>query len=293
MDRVDWENNELAASNRKLYSILSRCFDVYKQLAANPFLIKHVDDLLTAKDIKATATLHPANKLMKLVFGDNDRRRVSAYATVMKAALEDEKKASANFAAWVNKKKGIEAIRTGNTAESSTTAETKSADAFNKATTQLSKRHAIAKLGPCSNFPDGTGYVMVLAHIAADRSLSVVKFVGKINDDRTKSLVIKVAAEAEKADEKATDKLSDKAVNKAAAKNKAREKRAIERNKEEAENEKKNNSQAEQDRRAKLRSDWEARQVQTDAYDEPFDENLNWEVTYTADEENEEINVAA
>lgn len=269
--REDWEINELAASNAKLYTILSRCFDVYKQLAANPFLIKQVDDLLTAKDIKFTAATHPANKLMKLIFGDKDRRRVSAYATVMKAALEDEKDATANFAAWVNKKGGVEAIRTGNatdgnTTESSTTAETKSADAFSKAVARLSKEHAIATINPSSKFPDGTGYVMVLAHIGGDRSLSVVKFVGEINDDRTKSLVIKVAADAEKASEKAMDKQSNKAVAKAVQKNRAHTKSVIAKKEKEAKN---------------------------SIYDEPLDENTQWDAVYTADEENEEINVAA
>lgn len=264
--REDWESNELAASNTKLYSILSRCFDVYKQLAANPFLIKQVDDLLTAKDIKFTAATHPANKLMKLIFGDKDRRRVSAYATVMKAALEDKKDATANFAAWVNKKGGVEAIRTGNTNESSAAVEAKSADAFSKAVARLSKEHAIATINPSSKFPDGTGYVMVLAHIGGDRSLSVVKFVGEINDDRTKSLVIKVAADAEKASEKAMDKQSNKAVAKAVQKNRAHTKSVIAKKEKEAKN---------------------------SIYDEPLDENTQWDAVYTADEENEEINVAA
>ncbi|EME68248.1 hypothetical protein H261_19459 [Paramagnetospirillum caucaseum] len=295
--REHWEANELAASNRKLYSILSRCFDVYKQLAANVFLVDAVNDLLAAKDIKVISTLHPANKLMKLIFGDNDRRRVSAYATVMKAALEDEKDATADFAAWVNKKGGIEAIRTGGTTENSTTAETKSADAFSKAAAQLSKEHAIATINPSSKFPDKTGYVLVLAHIAPDRSLSVVKFVGDVDDDRTKALVVKVVADEEKNFKsvvgkaiKNREKLIKQQEKEAKASNKAREKKQ----KEEAALTEAATDDEEIDKMLEeIQARRAAKQAQTDAYDEQLDEIKQWDVVYTADEENDEINVAA
>ncbi|WP_161539648.1 hypothetical protein [Paramagnetospirillum kuznetsovii] len=229
-ERENWEKIELAASNTKLYSILSRCFEVYKQLKQNQFLVEELDKMLTAKGIKFTAAVHPANKLIKLIFGDNDRRRVSAYATVMKAAHENASKATADFAAWVKREGGIEAIRTGNaTTGGGSSGTTSDPEAFNKAAARLGKEAAIASIAPSSKFPEETGYVMVLARIAPDRSLSVVKFIGKVNDERAKSIVIKAAA-AEDADCKAS---ASKAI-KTMKKNIATKKRADEKTAKEA-----------------------------------------------------------
>ena len=291
--RENWENNELAASNAKLYSILSRCFDVYKQLAANVFLVDEVNDLLTAKDIKFISTLHPANKLIKLIFGDKDRRRVSAYATVMKAALEEADDATANFAAWVTRKHGVEAIRTGNTTDG-VKAAAKSADAFNKAAAQLSKERAIATINPSSKFPDGTGYVMVLAHIASDRSLSVVKFLGDINDDRVKTQVIKVAADAEKKSEEEEDKRVDKAVAKAVKKNINHTKRVIKKQEEDAKKEKSARAaELDKELRENISGMKDSKRHQNDECGETIDENIKWDVSYSTADGNEQTTFAA
>ncbi|CAA7614307.1 conserved hypothetical protein [Magnetospirillum sp. SS-4] len=293
--RVSWEATELAASNAKLYTILSACFDVYKQMVANVFLVDQVDKLLEANSIKFISTLHPANKLMKLIFGDNDRRRVSSYATVMRAAHEDKGKATADFTAWVKNKGGIEAIRTGNTTGGSTSSgSTKSTEAFTKADAQLSKTPAIITTAPSSKFPEGTGYVMVLARIAPDRSLSVVKFVGKVNDDHAKSQVIKVVASEEKARKDEEKKLLEKSVGKCVKKNKATEKRAIERKMKDDEEKRKWEYSPDGRLAAAQKAEQEAEDINIHDDDGNIDiSSVKFEITYKADDENTEANVAA
>ena len=294
-ERENWEKIELAASNTKLYSILSRCFEVYKQLKQNQFLVDELDKMLTARGIKFTAAVHPANKLIKLIFGDNDRRRVSAYSTVMKAALENASNATADFAAWVKREGGIEAIRTGNaTTGGASSGTTSDPEAFNKAAAQLSKERAIATINPSSKFPDGTGYVMVLAHIASDRSLSVVKFVGEINDDRVKTQVIKVAADAEKKSEEEEDKRADKAVAKAVKKNTNQTKRVIKKKDEDAKKENSARTAAlDKELREKISDMNNSNHDQNDEYEEAIDENIKWDISYTSEDQNSKTTFAA
>jgi hypothetical protein len=186
--RIRWEKTELAKSNAKLYEILGGCFTILQRVLADPRGVDDIENYLTKRKLKFQKSLPIENKLIKLVFGDSDRRRVSAYAIVMRKALEDAANAAADFAQWVRDKGGLEAIRTSTNGGGGAEMD------FDLAAEKLNQLPVIATITPSSDqrIPTETGYVMVLARVGADRSVSVVKFMSKVNDARSKAAVTQI-----------------------------------------------------------------------------------------------------
>lgn len=122
-ERKDWERNELAASHARLYSILSKCYDFYLVMKA-PATAQNVRKQLTGglemfiqqQGLKTLSKTHDMNKVVKAVFGE-DRRRVSAYAMALRAALTagpgSTPIAADDLAGWIEKCGGVEEIRLG------------------------------------------------------------------------------------------------------------------------------------------------------------------------------------
>jgi hypothetical protein len=110
--RISWENNEYKASNIVLYNLLADCLAFSRPL--EPKIAKYRNMKLEAfftqrqynwkKDAKLSA------KVIRAVFGDIDRKRLSTYAIVIDAALQ-AKVDPANLPAWITKKNGIQAIK--------------------------------------------------------------------------------------------------------------------------------------------------------------------------------------
>jgi hypothetical protein len=136
-ERESWEGAELAASHARLYAILARCYEYYllmkseatgknvrKQLAAG------LDLFIRERGLKTLAKTHDMNKVVKAVFGE-DRRRVSAYAMALRAALVAGADVEADtdyvpvseLASWITSKGGVEEVRLGSNKEGLSTKE--------------------------------------------------------------------------------------------------------------------------------------------------------------------------
>ena len=111
--RKDWEQNEYARSNQKLYEIFQQCYALYlemKGITAEKLALKRAfNSYLKELDIKFKDSTHLMVKVVRCVFGD-DRRRVSAYATALRIA-DERKVPSSEIIDFFNKEGGFEEVR--------------------------------------------------------------------------------------------------------------------------------------------------------------------------------------
>ena len=75
--RKNWETGTYAAANTELYSLLDRCYALYVELRSERKLIKPLNALLAARNLKPQANTSLATKIVRLVFGDCGKRAYS------------------------------------------------------------------------------------------------------------------------------------------------------------------------------------------------------------------------
>ena len=113
--RKAWETGAYLKSNNELYGILGKCYALYFDLRGNDKASKAartaLNDLMSKSGLKFKETTHMLTRLVNFVFGANfDRRRVSTYGLVLRAALADEIEVD-GIAAFIVKGGGVEQIR--------------------------------------------------------------------------------------------------------------------------------------------------------------------------------------
>lgn len=119
--RKEWEVGVYRTSNLALYAILASSLQFYNELAALHY--KHADrvaftEFCTKLGLKFKSDTQLISKVVKCVFYDEaadrnaqrDRRRISAYATVLRRAVSDNI-APADLSAWIETNGGVEQIR--------------------------------------------------------------------------------------------------------------------------------------------------------------------------------------
>lgn len=106
-ERQRWEKTELLASNNRLYGILTGCAAIVLDYKGDEAAVYKIARQLKLK-VNAKTDLFLI--IVKLVFGDDDRRRVSCYATVLRKA-DAADVAAEDLADWITENGGIEAIR--------------------------------------------------------------------------------------------------------------------------------------------------------------------------------------
>jgi hypothetical protein len=117
LQRVSWENNELAASNRRLYTILTQAYGYYWDMKTNSSdemrkrKREALDAFITERGYVFTPSSHDMTRVVKCVFGV-DRRRVSAYSIALREALR-QKVEVADLVVFIEINNGVEQIRLG------------------------------------------------------------------------------------------------------------------------------------------------------------------------------------
>jgi len=113
MERELWEQNAYRTSNDQLYSLLAKCYQMYKAMGFDTDEAKALrDGLKTYIDLKGykfVKSTHTLNKIVQCVFGV-DRRRVSAYGIVLRTALANNIAVEA-LADYIREKGGVEEVR--------------------------------------------------------------------------------------------------------------------------------------------------------------------------------------
>lgn len=117
--RITWEGNELAASNKRLYSILQSAYRYYLEWKNNPIKesrkarADELEKFMIDRNYPTLSNSHDMNRVVKCVFGV-DRRRVSAYSIALREALR-QSVAADDLIAFIEKNEGVEQIRLGGT----------------------------------------------------------------------------------------------------------------------------------------------------------------------------------
>lgn len=91
--RIDWENNEYARSNAKLYCILTKCYEVFQNMNGldDESRVCHsvFKRVCTAKGYTFNDSTHLTAKVVQFVFGVEDRRRIRSYLKALRTAQEN------------------------------------------------------------------------------------------------------------------------------------------------------------------------------------------------------------
>jgi hypothetical protein len=115
--RMSWETTELAASNKRLYSILRDAYSYYLVLKQDPISetrkarATELDEFIAQRSYTFMPSTHDMTRVVKCVFGV-DRRRVSAYSIALREALRQQITA-ADLVAFIEVNGGVEQIRMG------------------------------------------------------------------------------------------------------------------------------------------------------------------------------------
>lgn len=118
-ERLNWETTELAASNKRLYSILKDVYSYYvvmKTDESKDVRKAHADELKKFAELqsyKFMESTHDMTRVVKCVFGV-DRRRVSAYSIALREALHQNIDPEV-LPDFIELNGGVEQIRLGGT----------------------------------------------------------------------------------------------------------------------------------------------------------------------------------
>ena len=115
----NWEATELAASNKRLYSIMTDVYTYYQTMKSDPIKetrAQYATDLekfIEQRKYVFAPSSHDMTRVVKCVFGA-DRRRVSAYSIALREALNQEVSAK-DLVDFIEQNGGVEQIRLGGT----------------------------------------------------------------------------------------------------------------------------------------------------------------------------------
>ena len=113
--RINWEQGAYRTSNQMLYGILADCLG-YASITLNGKEAKARGESLCAffktRGYKYKSDSPLITRVVKAVFGDIDRRRVSTYSLVLRQAMK-ESVTALNLPSWIESKGGVQEIKLG------------------------------------------------------------------------------------------------------------------------------------------------------------------------------------
>lgn len=111
-ERETWEQGVYRTSNLALYAVLAKCLAIAQ--ADTPELAKQRNAGLEAfyklRGYSYKKDVPPATRVVKAVFGNVDRRRLSTYSLVLREAIKKRVQAT-QLADWIEQNGGIQEIR--------------------------------------------------------------------------------------------------------------------------------------------------------------------------------------
>lgn len=112
--RKQWQQNAYAKSNNELYKLLADCYANYLAMCGDNAKAKDVreqlDAYITANKLVFKKGTHNLVKIVKCVFGDTDKRRISTYGIVLRTALANGLKAK-DVVAFIKDCGGVQEIK--------------------------------------------------------------------------------------------------------------------------------------------------------------------------------------
>ena len=112
--RKQWQQNAYTKSNNELYKLLADCYANYLAMCADNVKAKdlreQLDAYINANKLVFKKGTHNLVKIVKGVFGDTDKRRISTYGIVLRTALANGLKAK-DVAAFIKDNGGVQEIK--------------------------------------------------------------------------------------------------------------------------------------------------------------------------------------
>ena len=114
--REQWQNGAYKTANDGLYALLADCYQLFVDMTGKSNAAARLREALAhaveEKKLNFLASTHTIDKILRVVFGEADRRRVSAYAVALRAALAAKPQVGpGDFADYVRAAGGIESAR--------------------------------------------------------------------------------------------------------------------------------------------------------------------------------------
>lgn len=112
LKRITWEEGVYRTSNQALYSILSECLMFGGELSTSAAKVRReaLNKFCKARGYTVKNDGPLMTHIVKAVFGNVDRRRISTYSLVLREA-QNKKVIPTDFADWVEREGGIQEIR--------------------------------------------------------------------------------------------------------------------------------------------------------------------------------------
>jgi len=116
-NRITWEQGAYKTSNQSLYAVLADCLAFCGELtlAQAKERSESLERFYKARSYAYKSELPLATRVVRAVFGNIDRRRVSTYSLVLRQAQKC-KVGIAELATWIESNGGIQEIRLGRSA---------------------------------------------------------------------------------------------------------------------------------------------------------------------------------
>jgi len=112
VQREVFETTTLARTNQALYHLFAECLSLYRDLTEGEDLKAKkmgLQDFINIKGYIFRASAPLSQKVIRCVFGDKDRRRISTYHTVLRVAIT-EKWALTEVASKITERGGVQEI---------------------------------------------------------------------------------------------------------------------------------------------------------------------------------------
>lgn len=118
-ERKSWESGAYTASNQQLYGLLAKCLGYASNCLLDNKQAKERAEALAeffkTRNYKYSPDSPLITRVVKAVFGNVDRRRVSTYSLVLRQAIKEDITAP-DLPKWIEDKGGVQEIKLGHSA---------------------------------------------------------------------------------------------------------------------------------------------------------------------------------
>jgi hypothetical protein len=92
--RINWENTAYRKSNEQLYVLLANCLGMYTAMCLDTErarqLRKDLSDHIESNNLTFKKSTHTLVRIIRCVFGEADKRRISTYGIVLRSAFSQQ-----------------------------------------------------------------------------------------------------------------------------------------------------------------------------------------------------------
>ena len=115
--RMDWENGVYVEANKQLYAVLARCYAFLMKDNGEGFKEQNaaLDAFYKKRKYTYSKKTPLASRVVRAVFGNVDRRRISTYSIVIRRAMVLQIEVN-DFAQWIDSNGGVQEIKLGRSA---------------------------------------------------------------------------------------------------------------------------------------------------------------------------------